>query len=79
MAEDYPDEARYYYEAYLADAEAYDTPYGVLGTKPYCRDGVVLSVLGMGKVNAALTIMAVLTDARFDYSKAYIFSTGCAG
>ena len=42
-------------------------------------DGVALCVLGMGKVNAALTTMAVLSDGRFDYSQAYILSTGCAG
>ena len=42
-------------------------------------DGVAFCVLGMGKVNAALTTMAVLSDGRFDYSQAYILSTGCAG
>ena len=40
------------------------------------RDGVALCVLGMGKVNAALTTMAVLSAGRFDYSQAYILSTG---
>ena len=79
MAGDFPGEAQYYYEAYLADAEAYDVPHGAPGTKLYYRDGVALCVLGMGKVNAALTTMAILSDARFDYSQAYILSTGCAG
>ena len=79
MAGDFPGEAQYYYEEYLADAEAYDVPHGAPGTKLYYRDGVALCVLGMGKVNAALTTMAVLSDARFDYSQAYILSTGCAG
>ena len=36
-------------------------------------------VTGMGKVNAALSTMAVLTDSRFDFSEAYVISTGCAG
>ena len=79
MAGDFPGEAQYYYEAYLADAVAYDLPYGTPGTKLYYKDGVALCVLGMGKVNAALTTMAILSDARFDYSHAYILSTGCAG
>ena len=39
-------------------------------------DGVALCVLGMDKVNAALTTMAVLSAGRFDYSQAYILSTG---
>ena len=79
MAGDFPGEAQYYYEAYLTDAEAFDVPYGAPGTKLYYKDGVALCVLGMGKVNAALTTMAILSDARFDYSQAYILSTGCAG
>ncbi len=33
----------------------------------------------MGKVNAAISTMALLSDARFDYSEAYIISVGCAG
>lgn len=33
----------------------------------------------MGKVNAALSTAAVLSDERFDFSDAYILSTGCAG
>ena len=79
MSGDFPGEAQYYYEEYLRDAEAYDVPHGVPGTKLYYRDGAALCVLGMGKVNAALTTMAVLSDARFDYSQARILSTGCAG
>ena len=79
IAGDFPGEAQYYYETYLADAEAYDVPYGEPGTKLYYRNGVALCVLGMGKVNAALTTMAILSDTRFDYSQAYILSTGCAG
>jgi len=79
LAGDFPGEAQYYYEAYLADAEAFDVPHGAPGTKLYYKDGVALCVLGMGKVNAALTTMAILSDARFDYSQAYILSTGCAG
>lgn len=79
MTGDFPGEAQYYYEAYLADAVAYDLPYGAPGAKLYYKDGVALCVLGMGKINAALTTMAILSDTRFDYSQAYILSTGCAG
>ncbi len=79
MAGDFPGEAQYYYEQYLTDAEAYDVPYGTPGMKLYYKDGVALCVQGMGKINAALTTMAVLSDARFDFSQAYILSTGCAG
>ena len=44
---------------------AYDVPYG--SCKLYYKDGVAMCVLGMGKINAALGAMAILSDARFDY------------
>ena len=47
--------------------------------KLYVKDGVALYVTGMGKVNSALSLNAILLDERFDFSNAYIFSTGCAG
>lgn len=77
MTGDFPGEAQYYYEQYLTGAEEYDVPHG--SGKLYYKDGVVLCVLGMGKINAALGAMAILSDARFDFSEAYIISTGCAG
>lgn len=77
-AGDYPGEAQYYYEEYLAGGEAYEVPNGG-GATLYWRDGAALCVLGMGKVNAALTTMAVLSDPRFDFSQAWILSIGCAG
>ena len=40
---------------------------------------MALYVTGMGKVNTALSLTAVLLDERFDFSDAYILSTGCAG
>ena len=45
----------------------------------YVKDGVALCVTGMGKVNSAMTLQAILMDDRFDFSNAYIISTGCAG
>ena len=77
MAGDFPGEAQYYYEQYLTGAREYDVPN--CPCKLYYKDGVALCVLGMGKINAALCTMAVLSDPRFDYSEAYILSTGCAG
>ena len=76
LSGDFPGEAQRYYEAYLEGGEAYEIAGG--GTL-YYRDGVALYTLGMGKVNAALGTMAVLTDSRFDFSSAYVISTGCAG
>ncbi len=77
MAGDFPGEAQYYYEQYLSGGEEYEVPY--TSSKLYWKDGVALCVLEMGKVNAALSTMAILSDSRFDYSEAYILSTGCAG
>ena len=79
MTGDFPGEAQYYYEQYLNGAEEYDVPYGPEGSKLYYRDGVALCLLGIGKVNAALGTMAILSDERFHYSQAYILDTGCAG
>ena len=76
---DFPGEAQYYYEEYLAGAAEYDVPYGAEGAKLYYKDGIALTILGMGKVNAALGTMAVLSDERFDFSQSYILSTGCTG
>ena len=76
---DFPGEAQLYYEHYLTGASEYDIPNGAGHSKLYYKDGLALCVLGMGKVNAALGTMAILSDGRFDYSQAYIISTGCAG
>lgn len=76
---DFPGEAQYYYERYLTGAKAYEVPGAGEGSRLYVKDGVALCLLGMGKVNAALSTMAVLSDERFDFSGAYILSTGCAG
>ncbi len=77
MAGDFPGEAQYYYEQYLMGAEEYDVPHS--SSKLYYKDGIAMCVQGMGKINAALSTMAILSDTRFDCSEAYIISTGCAG
>lgn len=79
MAGDFPGEAQYYYEAYCDGGEEYDIVGGFEGNKLYVKDGVALYVTGMGKVNTALSLQAVLMDERFDFSEAYVISTGCAG
>ena len=79
MEGDFPGEAQHYYERYLTGAEAYEVPGADEGNRLYVKDGVALCLVGMGKVNAALNTMAILSDRRFDFSGAYILSTGCAG
>lgn len=76
---DFPGEAQYYYEAFLDGGEEYEIPGGFEDNKLYVKNGVALYVTGMGKVNSALSTMAVLNDERFDFSNAYVISTGCAG
>ncbi len=79
MAGDFPGEAQYYYEAYCVGGEEYDIVGGFEGSKLYVKDGVALYVTGMGKVNTSMSLFAVLSDNRFDFSNTYVISTGCAG
>ena len=79
LSGDFPGEAQLYYETYLAGGQSYEIPGGLEGGKLWVKDGVALYVTGMGKVNAALSTAAVLSDARFDFSGAYVISTGCGG
>lgn len=79
LSGDFPGEAQYYYEAFLTGGEEYVIPDGGDGYRLYVKDGIALVLTGMGKVNAALTAMSVLTDERFDFSDAYVLSVGCAG
>ena len=79
MAGDFPGEAQFYYEGYLAGGDEYEITGGYEGHKLYVRDGIALYVTGAGKVNAGISTLAVLSDNRFDFSGAYIISTGCCG
>ncbi len=79
MSGDFPGEAQYYYETYCEGGQEYDIKGGNEGSKLYVKDNVALYITGMGKVNAALSVNNVLLDNRFDFSDAYIISTGCAG
>ena len=78
MTGDYPGEAQHYYEAYCQGGSEYSIRGSQDGNKLYVKDGVALYVTGMGKVNAATSLTALLTDTRFDFSDVYILSTGCA-
>lgn len=79
MTGDFPGEAQYYYEAYCAGGEEFEIKGAFEGNKLYVKDGVALHLTGMGKVNAAMSLHALLMDDRFDFSNAYVLSTGCAG
>ena len=79
MKGDFPGEAQYYYERYLDGAESYEIRGSQENGLLYVKDGIALCMTGMGKVNAALCTVSVLSDPRFDFSDAYILSTGCAG
>ena len=79
LAGDFPGEGQYYYEAYCQDGDEYEIKGGFADNKLYVKDGVALYVTGMGKVNTALSLNAILLDERFDFFDAYILSTGCAG
>lgn len=79
MFGDFPGEAQLYYEGYCMGGEEYDIVGGFEGNKLYVKDGVAMYVTGMGKVNSSMSLFAVLSDDRFDFSNAYVISTGCAG
>ena len=79
MDGDFPGEAQHYYEYFLDGADTYEVSGVPSENRLYVKNGVALFTLGMGKVNAALSTMAVLSDSRFDFSEAYILSIGCAG
>ena len=79
MTGDFPGEAQYFYEEYLAGGDTY-----ILNGYPgpielYYKDGIALCLAGQGKVAAALNTAAILSDTRFDFSDAYILSVGCGG
>lgn len=79
MEGDFPGEAQFFYEEYLAGGDAYEIAGGSGTDQLYYKDGVALCLTGQGKVSSALTTAAVLSDERFDFSEAYILSVGCGG
>ena len=72
-------EAQHYYDAYLKGGDRYEFPDDPELDALYVKDGVALGIVGIGKVTSALSVMRIITDPRFDFSSAYVISTGCAG
>lgn len=79
MTGDDPGEAQFYYDEYCKGGEEYEIDLGSETGTLYVKDGVMLFVCGMTKVNSALNVDTLLKDERFDFSDAYIIGTGCAG
>ncbi len=79
MVGDFPGEAQLFYEEYLngkCDTFVTETGYPIY----YNRESkIAMSMTGSGKVNTAVCLTSVLSDKRFDFSEAYIFTFGCAG
>ncbi|MBQ9940860.1 MAG: hypothetical protein IJO74_04905 [Clostridia bacterium] len=79
MSGDAPGEAQHYYEEFLENSAKYEIRGAYENNPLYVKDGVALYVAGLGKVSSAVSLMAVLCDPRFDFSSAYVLSTGCCG
>lgn len=79
MCGDNPGEAQFFYEHYLTDSERYEVKGISSGLTAYYKNGILLCVIGEGKTHASSSLTALLLDERFDFSKAYLFSVGCAG
>lgn len=71
-------EYQHWYERYWQDAEPNEVP-GAFAPVHCNDDGVCGSVLGMGKVNAAASVQAILLNPDYDFSEAYFLITGVAG
>lgn len=71
-------EAQLFYEHYMNNCDKYTLS---TGEDLYYNkeNGVALFLTGMGKTNDSCSTTAVLSDSRFDFSEAYLFSVGCAG
>ncbi len=78
-AGDFPGEAQYFYEEYLAGGDVYEIDGCPGKISLYYKNGTALCLAGQGKVAAALNTSAVLSDERFDFTDAYILSVGCGG
>ena len=79
MTGDFPGEAQLYYDEYVKGGDEYKIENSIWDVTLYVKDGVALCVAGEGKVSSAVNTYAILADERFDFSDAYILSTGCTG
>lgn len=78
MTSDDPGEAQMFFEEYLKNCDEYSVADGIsLWYNP--KNEVAMYVTGEGKVNAATSTTAVLSDSRFDCSNSYILAVGCSG
>ncbi|MCL2009834.1 MAG: purine nucleoside permease [Synergistaceae bacterium] len=71
-------EFQHWYVEYFVDADSYDVQ-GAYSPLFVNKDGVAGTVTGMGKARSAATLMAILKDPRFDFSKTYFVVSGCSG
>ena len=79
MTGDFPGEAQFFYDEYLAGGQEFVIKGFEEKNRLYYKDGIALWLAGQGKVSAALSTTAVLSDERFDFTEAYILSEGCGG
>lgn len=71
-------EAQMLFEKYLENCEVYSIANDIsLWYNP--ENEVAMYLTGVGKVNAAMSTTAVLSDNRFDFSNSYILAVGCSG
>jgi len=71
-------EAQYFYENYLMGAKEYKLSDG--NTLYYNdKNKVALALTGQGKTMASSAMASIFDDERFDFSKTYVVSPGCAG
>ncbi len=78
---DFPGEAQLFYEHYCPGCEEAPIEHMPADAHFYAdrESGVALLVTGAGKTPAGLSLMAVLSSDRYDWSETYIVSVGCAG
>lgn len=81
MSGDFPGEAQLFYEEYCPGCEEIEVPHMPPTSHFYFNDknGVGILVTDSGKTAAGLSLMAVLSSERYDYTDARIVSVGCGG
>jgi purine nucleoside permease len=81
MSGDFPGEAQLFYEEYCPGCEEIEVPHMPPTSHFYFNDknGVGILVTASGKTAAGLSLMAVLSSERYDYTDARIVSVGCGG
>jgi len=72
-------EGELFYKEYVEGGEEYTLTGLFPGEKLYIKDGIALTLTHAGKVNTTATLMAILTDPRFDCNDMLTLSVGCAG